>query len=366
MGSTGSGESGQIIVVTALLLAVLLVGLALVLNGAIYAENVATRGETSTADAMAVDTVTAERLGDAIDRENYRVEEATYSARRDRLAANTSTWADLVGSREALRGRSYSVTLAAVTNGTRVNQSDRTRNFEPANSTVLDANPLGLVDGKNWQTVVDAEVRAFQMTVERDSLKDASGGPKDTVQDLIDGVLDGTATFWVRTDGSGVTHRAYLLDDSDNDSVAVVVTEDDGSGETIVGACRASAPDPSDYVTVRITDATLEGADGTVDCPSLERVDEGQRDVYYAGSDDVRGTYRFLADEPEDTFRSEVTDAHDSLLAISLSEDDVYADSPTDQDPYTTTAIYDATVETTSRGDRLTFTRNVTYPPTAR
>ena len=366
MGTSKSDESGQVIVIAALLIAVVFVGLALVLNSAIYAENVATRGDTSTGEAMAVDTLTVERLSDAIDAENYGTEEASYPVRRDRLADDVSAWNRLVGAREARTGRAYSVELVGITNGTRVNQSDPTRDFRPANSTVLDANPLGLVDGTNWQTAVDAEVRAFQMTVQRDSLKDASAGPIATVEDLIDGLLDGSSTFWTRFDGSDTVHRTYLLDDSDDNSVAVVVTEDDGGGEQVVGACHASAPDPSDYVTVRITDAELEGADGTVDCPYLERLDDGRRDVYYAGSDDVRGTYRFLADEREGAFRTEVTDAHDVILGVSLSDDDVYADSPTDADPYTTKAIYGATVETTYQDDRITYTRNATSPPAAR
>lgn len=366
MESFTTDRSGQIIVVAALLLAVVFVGLALVLNSAIYAENLATRGETTTGEAMAVEDLTGEHLQEAIDAENYGIEEDTYAARRARLGTNVSEWNDVMGPKEARTGNSYSVELTGMTSGTRVNQSDPTRDFKPASSTVLDANPLGLLEGMNWQVAVDSRVRAYEMTVRRDSLKDAGGGPTAVVEDLIDGLISGTYMFWTRFDGPGGTHRMYLLDDSDNNSVAVVVTLDDGSGETVVGACRASAPDPSDYVTVRITDAELEGAGGTVNCPPLADVDEGRQDVYYAGSDDVQGTYRFLADRQEGPFRTDIRDAHDILLGISLTDGDVYADSPSDTDPYTTTAVYGITVESTYRDGQITYVRNATFPETAR
>ena len=63
MGTWNSDESGQIIIIAALLLAIIFVGLALVLNSAIYTENMARRGDTSTAEAMSTESVTEERLG---------------------------------------------------------------------------------------------------------------------------------------------------------------------------------------------------------------------------------------------------------------------------------------------------------------
>lgn len=160
----------------------------------------------------------------------------------------------------------------------------------------------------------------------------------------------------------------YLLDDHVNDSVAVVVTEYNSSGDdTLVGVCTADAPQGSDNVTVRITDAEVDGPAGTTDCAPFKGVDDGRQEVYYVGGDHAYGTYRFIDDRPEGPFRDAVADAHDSLLAgLTITDDDVYADSPRDQAPYTTTAIYGLSVETTYRDGRITYVRNTTFPATAR
>lgn len=390
MYDPGGESRGQIIVIAALLIAVLFVGLALVLNSAIYAENVATRGETSTSDAMAVDSVTAERLGSAIDAANYETEEATYAERRSRIRANASDWDRLMSEREAHEGQVFSTEPTEMTNGTRVNQSG-VGNFMPAEATLLDEvstalldfriDPLGLGDKKNWIVANDTRVRDFEMTVERASLYEKHPDTSTKVVEVSNAVLTGSRLFWVevdRNDASDEYTRVYLLDDQDNASVEAVVVEfDDGSG-TVQGRCRAAGAD----VTVRLTAGELVGDDGPVDCPALADATRGHAaEIYYAGADEVRGTYQFIAATPESEFREGLEDRYglllegvvdalvDLLLALlggSLDDGDIYRDSPDPDDPYTTTAIYDATVETTYRDDRITYTRNVTYPATAR
>lgn len=362
MGTLNRDESGQIIVVAALLLAVLFVGLALVLNSAIYTENMATRGDTSTAEAMSTEGVTAERLGHSIDDANYGVEEASYAERRSRIESNASEWDRLMGEREARHGRTYASGVTRMTNGTRVNQSSFDY-FEPADSSILDADPLNLGSSTNWQAINDSSVRAFEMRVRRGSLRENESSLSDEIEYILSNPLDldGTDRFWVEFENDD-SHRVYLLNDQKNDSVATVVVD---GGNDLVGVCKAAALALDDNVTVRITETELEGADGTVDCPALEVVDDGCSDVYYAGTDHVEGTYRFVVDRNESDFRDAVTEVH-SLLGLTLSESDVYRDDPNDEDPYTTTSIYGISVETTYRDNRISFTRNVTYPATAR
>ena len=378
MQSSG-GERGQLIVVAALLIAVLFVGLALVLNGAIYAENLASRGDSSTAETMATERLTEDRLGRMVDAANYDLEEtAGYDDRRSHVRANASDWDQLVGDREANRGNAYVAEVEAMTNGTRVNQSEPDH-FDPANQDLLGADPLDLGEDTDWKIANDSEVRAFEMTVQRDSLKQVDPDLFTTIEDLLDTVLTGSDVFWTQFEDGDSTYRMYLLNDSDNASVAAVVTEYHGIDEVgdkieeRLGVCSAEAPDPSDNVTVRITEAELEGADGVTDCPSLETVDDGRQALYYAGTDNVYGTYSFIVDRPEDEFREALRDDYDTLIGETLetllgglTEDDIYYDDPANGDPYTTTALYDVTVETTYRDGRVTFTRNVSYPPTAR
>lgn len=392
MGFRGSEDSAQIIVVAALLLAVLFVGLALVLNSAIYAENMATRGETSTSDAMATDGVTAERLGNAIDAANYGTEEATYAERRSRISDNASEWDRLMAARQARDGRRYTTEPTAMTDGTRVNQSTR-GDFMPADSSLLDEvtvvlvgdfriDPLGLGDKKNWIVANDTAVRDFEMTVERESLYEKQPDTSTKVIEVGNSVITGSRLFWVEVDQNDASDeftRVYLLNDTDNASVEAVVVEfDDGGPGTVRGRCRA----PGSDVTVRLTAGELIGDDGVVECPALAAASSGySREIYYAGADEVTGTYQFLADKPQTEFRAELEDRYglllegvvdalaDALLALlggNLDDDDIYHDSPGDGDPYTTTAIYDATLETTYSDGRITYTRNVTYPPAAR
>jgi hypothetical protein len=51
------------------------------------------------------------------------------------------------------------------------------------------------------------------------------------------------------------------------------------------------------------------------------------------------------------------------LIGGSLDDDDIYHDNPSSGHPYTTTAVYDTSVETTYQTDRMRFTRNLTVAP---
>lgn len=365
MGAVQTDDRGQIIVIAALLIAVLFVGLALILNSGIYAENLSTRGETSTSDAMTVESVTGERLGTAVDAANYRLDEtADYATRRSHIRENVSDWDRLMSRREARNGRTYSTEVTGMTNGTRVNQSTMD-DFEPANSSLLSADPLGLGSDTNWQAANESNVRDFEMTVRRGSLREVDTDLATELEYLLKDALTGSDRFWTEFEGND-TYRMFLLDDNGNGSVAVVVTEYNESGDDeLVGTCSVDASSLSDNVTVRITDAELEGPSETRDCPALRAVDGGQQNLYYAGVDHVEGTYRFIADRPEGEFREGLRDLYDSLLGW-FTGGDVYAGSPTDEDPYTTKAIYDVTAKTTYRDGRVTYVRNVSYPATAR
>lgn len=387
----GSGSHGQILVVAALLIAVLFVGLALVLNGAIYAENLASQGETSTSGTVATDAVTEDRLGQMVDTANYEVEEASYADRRQWIDENATQWDKLMGQREAQSGRAYVTETTAITNGTRVNQSEY-RNFMPAEETLLDEvtdpllgsfriDPLGLGDKKNWIIANDTQLRDFEMRVQRDSLYEKDPSTLTEIIEVTNAVLTGSKLFWLEIDhrdASDEFRRVYLLDDTSNNSVEAVVVEfDDGSG-TITGRCSA----PGENVTVRLTAGEMVGDDGPVSCPDLQEATAGENaNFYYAGADEVYGTYQFISDKEETTFRNDLEDRYGlflentidalaDLLRILLGgdpeDDDIYYDSPTGDGPYTTTAIYDVTVETTYRDNRITYMRNVTYPSTAR
>ncbi|QLD88624.1 hypothetical protein HWV07_06085 [Natronomonas salina] len=389
MGTWNRDESGQIIIIAALLLAVIFVGLALVLNSAIYTENMATRGDTSTAEAMSVDTVTEDRLQGSIDNANYAIDEdSSYSVRRSRIRQNVSTWNTLMGGREARNGRSYITELNSITNGTRVVQRD-TVDFMPADDdldqSVLDLtiDPLGIEGRTTWLVVTDSEVRDFEMTVEKDSLKQTRQGLIADLVDLTDTALTGSDEFWVQTEGGDEMWRIYLVNDTVNNSVAAVTTELERDGdivqnETIRSVCSVKG----DAATIRFTSGELVSEDDRTDCPALQDAfAPDEYNLYYVGADEVAGSYQFIVDKEEVAFRDSVSEEYEDdgiigsamgtlecILTLGMScNHDVFKDSPnSNEKPYTNTAIYDVSVESTYQDDRITYTRNVTFPPAAR
>lgn len=391
-----SDESAQIIVIAALLIAVLFVGLALVLNSAIYAENMGTRGETSTSDAVASGTNTQERIERLLATENYRYEDVSYPDRRGRIRSNLSDWDSLMGSREARSGNSFVSTASRMTNGTRIAQKEY-GTFMPAESTLLDKvsagifgwltddfriDPLGLGDKKNWIVANDTNVRSFEMTVNRSDLQESDPSIVETVFDPLDTAITGSNLFWVeanRTASPNRYSRIYLFNDEGNDSVEVVVADYESGSLQKTESCSATGS----HVRLRVTEGELIGDEGSVPCPALkDTTNGGPLDLHYAGADEVNGTYQFLAGRSETEFRDSLEDRYGLLLENALDsvadfllellgQDDLtsdllYHDSSTTDGPYTDTAIYDLTIQTTYRDGRITYTRNVTYPPTAR
>jgi hypothetical protein len=165
----------------------------------------------------------------------------------------------------------------------------------------------------------------------------------------------------------------YAVQGQGTGEVATVVTKIDGT-EQLEGVCRIEG----DSVTVQINAGKLASNGSVVECPTLSFANELERhDMYYAGADDVNGTYQFVVDRPETAFRNDVEDEYwdlvnsiigvfDCVLRPWLCSPNVYGDSPPGDDLYTSTSIYDVSVETTYRDDRISLTRNLTIPVTAR
>ena len=384
--SINSGERGQMILIAGLLIAVLLVGLAVVVNSAIYIENVSTRDTGGSSGALADDIETKERLAKSMQGANYYSDTAGYGDRRERIERNVSTWNRQQMASSARNGRLASSQVAAMQNGTRVSQ-DEYGNFMPAEESVLDKvttlvlpefriDPLGLGDKTNWIITNQTSVRAFEMTVDRTELAEKNPTLLAALINPLDAVLTGSTVFWVETDtnpGDNEFERVYLLEDGNNVS-ATVVSFDGGTG-TVEGECSARGTN----VTIQLTAGKLMGEDGPVDCPVLNSVIiDGQQNVYFAGGDEIKGTYRFIVDKPEDRFREDLENKYgtfldgvldalvDLLLALlggSLEDDDIYHDNPSSGHPYTTTAVYNTSVEMTYQTDRMQLTRNLTVAP---
>ena len=382
---TESGRRAQMVLIGALLLAVMFVGLALVVNSAIYTENLGTRDTTHSSEPLADHPVTSERLVRTLHVANYHSDTDDYGQRRAVVEGNVTGWDDEMQGQAVQNGVLWGSEVAATTKGTRVSQ-DQEGTFMPAKSSLLDQvsivlvgsfriDPLGLGDKKNWVIANGTRVRGFEMNVTRDELAERDASLVGALTTIADATLTGSTVFWTEsdvTDGDGDFWRMYLLKEGDN-VTAFVVEYDDGTG-TIQAECSARG----EMVDVRVSEGKLVGDDGGVPCPAMTNLTGTERrDMHYAGADEVEGTYRFIVDKDEPTFRSDLEDRYgtfldatvdalaDALLALlggGLEDDDIYHQTKADGHPYTTPAIWNSTVELTYQDDDVRYSRNVTVP----
>jgi hypothetical protein len=388
-------DRGQLLIITALLLAILFVGLALILNSGIYTENLSTRETTSSLEPFTDDPATEARLIESLAAANYYNETADFEDRRSMVAENVTEWSNRQASQHAKEGQAYATELSASTEGTRLTQNN-SGEFMPANEGLLDnvtslgttyrIDPLGLRDRTNWLVASDVHHRGFEMTVNRESLKTVDQGNLGDLVDLMDQLLTGSDAFWIELDDGETTWRVYLVEVADQNEVAAITTEvkDEGGlldcgDEELVGSCRITG----DTVTVRLSANELRSSDSTQECDSLSVTNNlGRHDIYYVGADEATGNYSLIVDKSDSELRSDMEDRYDtilnslfgsltdtilSLLGIGeLTDEDLYYEDPANGSPYTTEAVYSISVERTYVTDRMTYTRNTTIAPAAR
>lgn len=363
------GDSGQIIVIGALLIAVLFVGLALVLNGAIYTENMATRETRSTLDAVSYANETETRLQRAATEANWNEDDLDYSTRRSIVEASVRKWDRNMSSEGARQGVAISGEVAATTEGVRISQEEPD-DFMPADEnldqelTDNTIDPLGFTDRTNWLVSPDANTRSLEVGVNRSELKDVDPSLLDQFSNLLNTLLTGSDAFWIQIEDGSTTWRVYLFEVEDEGEIATVVTSDDGS-ETVQGVCTVEG----DWATLDLEKGQLRG-DETTACPALSFYDDiGSHKMYWVGADEVNGTYHFIADKPEQHFRDELENEYDSiiddlldlLLSLPYSEinEGLFGEDG-DPHPFTTSAVHDATLTFRYNEGGLLYERNIT------
>jgi hypothetical protein len=372
----GDAGDGQILVLGALMIAVLFVGLALVLNGAIYAENVASRQTTTTTDPVAMADQTETRLQRAAEAANWNRDDLEYAVRRSMVEDSVRRWNHNISSDGATRGVAVSSQVESTTEGVRVSQRDPD-DFMPADESLdqylLDStiDPLGLTDRTNWKVAPNVQTRSLRVGVNRSELKEVDPNLLDQFGNLLNTLLTGSDAFWIQIDDGATTWRVYLFEVENEGEIAAVVTSDDGS-ETVEGVCSVDA----DWATLDVEAAELRGEE-TTDCPALSFYDDvGSHEMYWVGADEVNGTYHFIADEPEAQFRATLESEYESIIdsidvgaifpVLGLPDllDDFTADTLLGQDgsphPFTTSAVYDATLSFTYNEGDIRYERDVT------
>jgi PKD repeat protein len=378
----------QLILVSALVLATTLVALSLVVNSVIYTENLATRRDADTGQALNFREATHDGGVRALEAANFDPADATFLERKTTLRDALAAWETSSSRYFARRGLDVGTSAASFVEGTRVSH-DVVGTFDPATDDVLYENkaldPLGVGAHDTWLAVYDADVRRLRMDVERDGpLYESSADPMSMA---IDTLYDGNDVY------------SLNIEDADGDRWWIVVYEDTTSLPSQVGVATYEIEDDesflggdwttsdpclvdADTVTLDVTGGTVQGDGGPVECPALgfwaKDSFAGPISVEHTEGDQISGTYSFVADDPEGTFRSDIEsenngdlysdieDYHTNVLgqpAPTVSEDDTYVSSPGSGAPYTNPAIYATDVTVSYRTGGVDYQSSVRLAP---
>jgi hypothetical protein len=308
----GDRDRGQLFLVGALSLAVVFVALALVLNSAIYTENLATREADIGADeTLTFVAATEDAVGDLVRYENANrgSVDATF------VQAGVASIDDRSRQFHARHGRWTAVRYVSLQQGTQLLQ-DVDRQY----TSTAGANA-------DWELASGvSQMRSFQQRVEVGSLTDRS----------LVGTLIGSPVFrTVVTGQSGDSYTVFLWRDAGANEAYVTVRDPSGTERT----CTHTYDTTTDVVTVDVTDGTFAGAR----CPPLEFFDaiDPPYTIEYVEGDEVSGTWD---------------------LVVSGTPTAANYGAPGDG-PYTQAGIYSVTVDVTARSSEVTFeTRLVVQP----
>ncbi|MEF8784927.1 MAG: hypothetical protein V5A45_03260 [Haloarculaceae archaeon] len=271
MAHLTDADRGQIILVAAFALGVIFIALAVVVNTAIFTENLATRGEgTSDDDALQYRHEVEQSVGTAITEINAQYEGADTTDLEDRAEANV-TDIDIQGGRQkAATGRLVDITYRSMVDGERfVNESG---DFS-GDSTLGDSTTWKVASG-----VSNTRALKFNVT-DRTALATGRSGAFNLS-------LQGTG---------GNDWNMTVFQDSTGGPVNVTVSNGDGD----VASCTRSGSGP---ITIDVSGGLVAGTP----CPALT-VSDGEvmwlesglsssYDIWYDNADMIEGDYEGVVD----------------------------------------------------------------------
>jgi hypothetical protein len=284
-------DRGQLLLITALALAVILVTVALLLNAAIFTENIATRDTTADGvEAIEVRGDIVQSIGELIEAENRQGK--TQPALEESVEAGVDVLNPLLNRERARRGtvvrleRNGSTTPGKLL---RWSDPDTPRQFDASGAT-------------EW-TLVDGLTTAREFTV-----------------DLEPGLLsDATATtsddaFGVRFNNSGDTVTQYIYTDGSGNLVVAQAV----NGTTPVRQCVI---EHNGTTTVDLTGDRLMTDGSTVACYRGLWPDENPDAIEFVNGDAAEGTFAVTVDDGDVTSATSV--AADNAV-YSMTVDIVY------------------------------------------
>jgi hypothetical protein len=373
-GAPASDDRAQLILVGALSLATVLVALALVMNSAIFAENLATReGQQKSGQVVTLEQEAQRGAGVAMQHLHHDAgSHATYADLEDGLETSINEWSDTKVRDSAREGKYVDIQYTGTyTKGTRIGQ-DGGGTFSPGDSGALDPTST-LSDLTSWVVAEDAdEMRDFTMTVERDELEPVAEANVGVYLGNLEGTVSltsppFTAIYDVNGDGS-VEHSfaIYQADDGDADSNDVKVTyRDAATGRTTT--CEVDDAEPT--FEVDISGGRVEGGDG---CAQVFDFRSGITDpvrLHYAQPTAIEGDYEFITKDTNAEFENEYDSGILGLLGLGTFDDvfddhtDGHSASYSPSDPYVEPAIYSAEMGLSYRSSEASYETTVTVAP---
>lgn len=332
---SGSDGQAQLILLGAIVLGVILVGIALVLNSAIFAENLATRQNSQGASDMESFRESARvGTGEAIAVANRDHAGSSFTTLRDsHYNPSVRALEDQLANSEALGGASIGVATDGSRRGTQLVDGDATTDLTPRGGSPVD-----------WSVAPDSHVRAFEVTVDPSSAAKTS--------DVTNQLGGGTPVTFVVTleSASGTGHDIAIYEDSDDGVVRVLVSE---VGESGYRECDATGGAATVSLTGRPT------VDGSY-CAALDPVADatGTYDVRFAASDLATGTYRLVVDRADGPLDEQVDRANYGDACSGTT----YADTTGDH-PHSVPAIYAGTVDLRYRDGQVASESEVRVAP---
>lgn len=294
---TADGERAQLILISGFVIAVALVGLALVMNSAIYTENLATRSETSGAvDALSFRDATEENLESVLAAETDQHPDDLAAVRGD-FGAAVEEYSDLSARQHASSERLVGVTFLGDTEGTRIYQN-ATGNFQSADSR------------ENWTLASGVtDVRDFHIRVS------TSTGLSDDRDFLVNATATGGDEWRVNvSQGTGITVRVNAS----------------GTLNTCIPPGGLSAP-----FWINVTEGTVDG--WTCDALNFSSwASDRQFRLNFTNASKIDGRFEVTVDQPrsfpDGRFGSATTDPSADQLLYAARVGFVYRTAQLDYD----------------------------------
>lgn len=330
MADIAGRDRGQIILIAAFALAVTFVALALLVNSAIFTENLASRGETAGSDgALSMRAMVEENVGHTVEAANRHNHSDDLQETVERGVRNVSTQAAL---HHSTSGALVDVTYDDEREGVRIVQ-------EAPDSFTVDG------DDTDYQVVGDVErvsgangTRAFRINAS-DVNADTNASAFEVKANESGAGATGNENSW---------RMRVWLDPSDELHVRTLRNE---SGSTDVETCSVTVAEAPYHVDV--TGGTVAGRP----CDALGTGPDGENFHFGSGAGDEYDLYFRNADQIEGTY-SMVVHGEEGLLDLG-NIDDLTGGG----EPYHTDALYDVTVRYTYETSETRYGTDIRVAP---